>query len=175
MIILGLDPGSRVTGYGVILRRGSRLQALAEGHIDVDATLPLPQRLARLAAEVERLVDQVAPTAAVLETAFHGRNSRSLIVLAQARGAILAALGRCSLPVAEYAPAEVKLAVTGNGRADKRQVARMVELLLGLRAQARATDATDAMALALCYAQRFRIDALRAAPPSALASARRGA
>jgi crossover junction endodeoxyribonuclease RuvC len=175
LIILGLDPGSRVTGYGAIRREGSRLQVLAEGHIEVGATVPLPERLALLAVEVERLVDRLAPEAVVLETAFHGRNSRSLIVLAQARGAILATLGRRSLPVAEYAPAEVKVAVTGNGRADKAQVARMVELLLGLRAQERASDATDALALALCYAQRLRIDALRAAPKTAARVARRGA
>ena len=175
MIILGLDPGSRVTGYGVIRRQGSELRALAEGRIELDTATPLAARLAQLSLEVERLVDRVAPEAAALETAFHGRNSRSLIVLAQARGAILATLGRRSLPVAEYAPAEVKIAVTGNGRADKSQVARMVDLLLGLRARHRASDATDALALALCYAQRFRIDRLRESPERTWSVARREA
>lgn len=170
LIILGLDPGSRITGYGVIRRSGSQVRALAEGRIDTDTTAPLPRRLAHLSSEVERLIERVAPDTAVLETAFHGRNSRSLIVLAQARGAILAALGRRSLEVVEYAPSEVKTAVTGNGRADKRQVAVMVELLLGMRARGRGGDATDALALALCYAQRFRLDALRATPQKATRS-----
>jgi crossover junction endodeoxyribonuclease RuvC len=165
LIILGLDPGSRVTGYGVVQRSGSRLTALAEGLIPLDPDLPMAERLARLSAEIECLVDRTSPDAAVLESTFHGRSSRSLIVLAQARGAILAVLGRRSLPVAEYAPAEVKVAVTGNGRADKRQVARMVDLLLGVRSRrAGSSDATDALAAALCYAQRFRIDGLRANP-----------
>ena len=175
MIILGLDPGSRATGYGAISRQGSRTVALAEGRIETDPELSLAERLAHFSLEVERVVDQVGPHAVVLESTFHGRNSRSLIVLAQARGAILAALGRRAVTVVEYAPAEVKSAVTGNGRADKQQVARMVELLLGLRARGRGSDATDALALALCYAQRFRLDALRAAPPRAWAAAKRGA
>jgi crossover junction endodeoxyribonuclease RuvC len=175
VIILGLDPGSRATGYGAIRRQGSLTVALAEGRIETDPELSLAERLAHLSLEVERVVEQIGPDAVVLETTFHGRNSRSLIVLAQARGAILAALGRRAVPVVEYAPAEVKSAVTGNGRADKRQVARMVELLLGLRAKSRASDATDALALALCYAQRFRLDTLRATPTKVWAAARRGA
>jgi crossover junction endodeoxyribonuclease RuvC len=175
LIILGLDPGSRITGYGVIHRQGSRVRALAEGRIDTNGDAPLSERLAHLSGEVERLVERVEPDTAVLETAFHGRNSRSLIVLAQARGAILAALGRRSLPVVEYAPAEVKTAVTGSGRADKRQVAVMVELLLGLRARGRPGDATDALALALCYAQRFRLDTLRQATTKAPRAELRGA
>jgi crossover junction endodeoxyribonuclease RuvC len=173
VIILGLDPGSRITGYGVIRRDGAKVTVLAEGCIETDGELPLASRLARLALEVETLVDQVRPDAAALESTFHGRNSRSLIVLAQARGAILTALGRRSLPVAEYAPAEVKAAVTGNGRADKRQVARMVDLLLGLRARQRSADATDALALALCYAQRYRLDVLRDQPSRAWIATRR--
>jgi crossover junction endodeoxyribonuclease RuvC len=96
----------------------------------------------------------------VLESPFHGASSRALIVLSQARGALLAVLGRHGLEVCEYSPAEVKSAVTGNGRADKRQVARMVQILLGLDTAGTNSDATDALALAICYAQRGRLDRL---------------
>ncbi|HVS15949.1 MAG TPA: crossover junction endodeoxyribonuclease RuvC [Thermoanaerobaculia bacterium] len=161
MIVLGIDPGSRLTGFGVVRRRGSQLVALAAGRIAVAGERDLPARLAVLAREIEGLVERYAPDAVVLESLFHGVNSRSLIVLAQARGAILAAVGRRGLAATEYSPAEIKRAVTGNGRADKRQVAQMVGLLLGLDRRERATDATDALAAAICFAQRYRLDALR--------------
>ena len=95
-----------------------------------------------------------------LETPFHGLNSRSLIVLAEARGALLATLSGRGILLREYSPAEVKSAVTGNGRADKRQVAHMVKLLLALQGDGWASDATDALALAICAAQRARLDTL---------------
>lgn len=161
MIVLGIDPGSRLTGYGVVSREGSRLRPLGEGRIAVPREGDLPARLAALGREVEELALRFQPDAVVLESLFHGVNSRSLIVLAQARGAILATVGRLGLAATEYSPAEIKRAVTGNGRADKRQVARMVELLLGLAPQERSTDATDALAAAICFAQRYRLDALR--------------
>lgn len=110
---------------------------------------------------MEALVERHAPDVVVLESLFHGINSRSLIVLAQARGGLLATLARAELPIAEYAPAEVKSAVAGNGRADKTQVARMVKMILGLQGTAIAVDASDALAVAICYAQRFRADRLR--------------
>jgi crossover junction endodeoxyribonuclease RuvC len=103
---------------------------------------------------------------AVLESPFHGMNSRSLIVLAQARGALLATLAGRGLEIREYTPAEVKSAVTGNGRADKEQVARMVRLILGVSGPAWPADATDALAVALCCGQRLRLDRLREAAPS---------
>jgi crossover junction endodeoxyribonuclease RuvC len=109
-----------------------------------------------LAVQIEDVVLRLQPAAAVLETPFHGQNAHSLIVLAEARGAILATLARFGVTVVEYAPAAVKRAVTGNGRADKEQVARMVRLLLSLPDLRGAHDETDALALALCHAQHFR-------------------
>jgi crossover junction endodeoxyribonuclease RuvC len=114
-----------------------------------------------MSAELEALVERLPPAAAVLEAPFHGLNSHSLIVLAQARGALLAVLGGRDIEIREYTPAEVKSAVTGNGRADKRQVARMVRLLLGLEGEW-ASDATDALAVALCAAHRLRVDRVSA-------------
>jgi crossover junction endodeoxyribonuclease RuvC len=162
MRILGLDPGSRFTGYGVIDRQGSRLRPVAQGRIAVPAASPLPARLAYLCTELRGLLRRFEPEAAVLEALFRGVNPKSLIVLAQARGALLATLAAADLPVHEYSPAEVKTAVTGNGRADKQQVGRMVKLILGLGDPPLPADASDALAVAICFAQRLRLDRLAA-------------
>jgi crossover junction endodeoxyribonuclease RuvC len=159
LLILGLDPGSLHTGYGLVERRGSAVTMLAAGRLSCPRTLELPARLAHLAACLGDLVTRHAPHLAALETPFHGLNARSLIVLAEARGALLAVLAGRGVAIAEYSPAEVKSAVTGNGRAEKGQVARMVKLLLGQAAAGSlAADATDALAVALCCAQRLRLD-----------------
>jgi crossover junction endodeoxyribonuclease RuvC len=172
LLVLGLDPGSQVTGFGLVESSGSRLRAVAEGCITCRRELPLPERLARVCRELRALVARWRPGAAVVEKPFHGVNARSLIVLAEVRGAIIATLADCEVMVVEYSPAEVKMAVTGNGRAEKGQVARMVRLLLagggapGGGAAIGADrpgrhDATDALALAICWAQRRRMDSLR--------------
>lgn len=170
MIVLGIDPGSRFTGYGVIERRGGSLRAVAQGRIALDVRGSRCGRLRKLAERVEALLVEHRPDAVAVEALFHGLNSRSLIVLAQARGAILSVLGKHRIEPAEYSPAEVKSAITGNGRADKEQVARMVELLLGERDPGRSRDASDALALALTYAQRHRLDRLRTARPAGSAT-----
>jgi crossover junction endodeoxyribonuclease RuvC len=152
------------TGYGLVEKRGSALQVLEAGRISLPRDLAVPVRLARLLAELGGLVERCQPGLAVLETPFHGMNSRSLIVLAEARGVLLAGLAGRGIEIREYSPAEVKSAVTGNGRADKEQVARMVRLLLSVeKAQGAGwpSDATDALALAICCAQRLRFDRLR--------------
>lgn len=161
MLILGLDPGSLHTGYGLIERQGSSLKPVEAGRFSCPRSLELPSRLAFLAKSLEDLVARQRPDLAVLETPFHGMNARSLIVLAEARGVLLAVLAGRGVEIREYSPAEVKSAVTGNGRADKAQVARMVRLLLATQGDGWASDATDALALALCCAQRLRLDRLR--------------
>lgn len=165
MLILGLDPGSLHTGYGLIERQGSALKAVEAGRFSCPRSLELPARLAHLARCLGDFVERCPPDLAVLETPFHGMNARSLIVLAEARGVLLAVLAGRGVEIREYSPAEVKSAVTGNGRADKDQVARMVRLLLAVRGDdGWASDATDALALALCCAQRLRLDRLRDGP-----------
>jgi crossover junction endodeoxyribonuclease RuvC len=162
VLILGLDPGSMHTGYGLVARSGSAVTLVEAGRFSCPRALALPARLAHLAACLGELVTRHRPDLAALETPFHGLNARSLIVLAEARGALLAVLAGRGVEIAEYSPAEVKSAVTGNGRADKLQVARMVKLLLGAsKGSDMAPDASDALALALCCAQRFRLDQLR--------------
>lgn len=167
MRILGLDPGSLHTGYGLLEKHGSSLRPIEAGRISCPKDVPLPVRLARLYSSLGELIDRLQPELAVLETPFHGLNSRSLIVLAEARGVLLAGLAARGLEIREYSPAEIKSAVTGNGRADKSQVARMVRLLLEVRGSGTgpvpvwALDATDALAVAICCAQRLRLDRLK--------------
>ena len=158
MRILGLDPGSRYTGFGLIDRQGSRLEAVGQGRIVLPPKEPLPGRLARLARELRELVTRFEPQVAVLESLYHGVNPRSLIVLAQARGVLLAILADHELDIEEYSPAEIKSAVTGNGRADKEQVERMVRLVLGFGNRRLTPDESDALAVAICFAQRCRLD-----------------
>jgi crossover junction endodeoxyribonuclease RuvC len=160
--VLGLDPGSQFTGWGCITIAGARSSLVACGRIAPPAGDSLALRLAHLAVEIEQVLARWQPEVAVLEAPFHGINSRSLIVLAQARGALLATLARAGLPVSEYTPAEVKSAVTGNGRAGKDQVGRMVALLLPGAAGV-AVDAADALAVALCFAARRPLAAAAAA------------
>ncbi len=163
MLILGIDPGSRHTGYALVEARHQRLKALEYGRFTCPSQQAIPERLAHLSDALRLLLEQREPDAAVVETPFHGLNSRSLVVLAQARGALLAVLAAHGIKIREYSPAEVKSAVAGNGRADKEQVARMVRLLLALPDEPRSSDAADALALAICYAHRDRIDRLREA------------
>lgn len=152
MRILGLDPGSRFTGWGAIEQSGSRSTLIAQGRVSCPARAPLPERLELLATSLEGILDLHAPDVAVLETAFHGVNPRSLIVLSQARGALLVTLARRGVQIEEFSPAEIKSAVTGHGRADKRQVERMVGILLDARSEDLTPDAADALAVALCFA-----------------------
>lgn len=159
MRILGIDPGSLHAGFGLIEQRGSTLRLLEQGRLSCARGEALGERLAFLARELDALVERTRPDAAAIEATFHGRNTRSLIVLAQARGALLATLVQRGLAPREFSPAEVKSAVTGNGRAAKTQVSRMVCILLGLPATALATDAADALAIAICAAQRGRFEA----------------
>ena len=161
MLILGIDPGSRHTGWGVLRWQGDQQKLVADGLLAVRSQLELPARLAELQREIDSLIETHRPDAAAVETPYVGMNPKSLIVLAQARGAILASLARHGLDILEYSPAEVKIAIAGNGRAEKSEVARMVRLLLRLGDEGRAADTTDAIAIALCCARRFKLDRLR--------------
>ena len=165
MRILGLDPGSRHTGYGLIHRRRRGLELLAQGRLTPPRGLDLPARLGWLGTTLAGSLAGWRPDVAVLEAPYLGLNPRSLVVLAQARGALLAALAAAGVEVVEYSPAEVKSAVTGNGRADKRQVARMVALQLSGVPDDASADATDALAMALCYTHRSRLERLTRSGP----------
>lgn len=161
MLILGIDPGSRHTGYGAVRKEGPSLAAVEAGTISPPTRASLPDRLLHLSREIGAVADRLQPATAVLETPFHGLNVRSLIVLAQARGALIAALAGRGIEIREFSPAEVKSAVAGSGRAGKADVARMVRLLLSFQDEC-SEDATDALAVAVCCAQRLRMDRISA-------------
>jgi len=158
--VLGLDPGSLRLGYGVIEASGSRIAHRSHGVLVAPRTRELPERLAMLFEQLEELLERERPDAVALERVFTARNVHSALTLGHARGVILLALARRSLTLAEYAPAEVKLAVAGHGRADKSQLAAMVSRLLRVQLDDAGLDATDALAIAICHAQELARDRL---------------
>lgn len=148
--ILGVDPGSRFTGWGVIEISGTESKAIAHGRVACKG-VALPPRLLQIFAELGEVIAEHQPQEAAIEEVFVNRNVSSALVLGQARGAAICALASAGLSVAEYAPSQIKSAVVGSGRAEKSQVQHMIKLLLGLRETA-VTDASDALAVALCHA-----------------------
>ncbi|MES2919709.1 MAG: crossover junction endodeoxyribonuclease RuvC [Pseudomonadota bacterium] len=150
-LILGIDPGSRITGFGVIDSDGTRHRYIASGCIKM-AELPLPERLQRIYAGITEIVATYHPEQAAIEQVFLAKNPDSALKLGQARGAAIVALMNHSLPVAEYSARQVKLAVVGKGAALKDQVQHMVVNLLGLT-KAPPEDAADALAIAITHAQ----------------------
>lgn len=150
MRFLGLDPGLRTTGWGVIDAEGNRLVWVADGIVRSDDTLPLSDRLAQLYRGVAQIVEQLQPQAAAVEETFVNRNPLSTLKLGQARGAVLTAVAIAGLPVAEYAPNLVKKTIVGSGHADKEQMAIMVRRLFP-GCLLRTSDAADALAVAVCH------------------------
>jgi crossover junction endodeoxyribonuclease RuvC len=154
MIVLGIDPGTANTGYGVVESAGSRLRALENGVIATSPGIALERRLADIHARVAELLERHAADAIAIEELYFGANARTAFAVGQARGVVLLAAGQRGVPSRSYTPQQVKAAVCGSGRAGKDQVARMVARLLGL-ATAPATDhAADALAVAICDANR---------------------
>ncbi len=153
--VLGLDPGSRHTGWGVVERRGAALRAVAWGRLSPRPELPLAERLRDIVGGIENVLAEHRPERVAVERVFHGANTRSLIVLAEARGALLATLARAAVEIVELSPAAIKSAAAGSGRADKTQVARMVALQLGIAVDRLASDTTDALAIAIAGSLTF--------------------
>lgn len=160
--MLGIDPGTAVTGWGVVEPSGTQFQCVASGAVVLPARRPLPERLRQIHHEVGALIDLHRPDAVALERAFLARNVQSAFRLGEARGAVLIAAAAHDVPVFEYAPAQVKLTVVGYGRADKPQMVRGVALRLGM-APASRFDEADALALALCHLIGSRLQTLVAA------------
>ncbi len=147
--ILGIDPGSRITGYGIIEVHGGRHVHVADGCLRVGEG-ELPQRLGAIFAGIEAVLEEYAPMQAAVVRVFVQRNVDSALKLGQARGAAICAVVQRGLPVAEYTPAEIKKALVGRGAAAKEQVQHMVKALLALE-ETPAADAADALACALCH------------------------
>jgi crossover junction endodeoxyribonuclease RuvC len=161
--ILGVDPGTRRCGYGVIDVTALRRLGYVEcGVIEPPARAPLEQRLAALASELREVIDELSPSEVAVEDVFHGIDARAALTLGHARGVVLAAAGAAGLAVRAYPPATVKRSVTGYGRAAKEQVGRVVQALLALRRAPR-VDAADALAVAICHAHHAAGEAARRA------------
>ena len=151
VVVLGIDPGTANTGYGVVRSASQRLAALDGGVIATDAREPLERRLARIHERVAALIAEHEPSALAIEELFFGRNVRTAFAVGQARGAVLLSAGLAGVPCFSYGPQAVKQAVCGSGRAEKEQVQRMVRALLSLPAKPDA-DHADALAVAICHA-----------------------
>jgi crossover junction endodeoxyribonuclease RuvC len=152
VIILGIDPGLANTGWGLIEVDGSRFGCLGYGCISTPASRELPERLKSVHDGLAALFARYAPAEAALENIYFSTNVRTAMATGQARGAALVAVAASGVPVGEYGPGEIKLAVTGNGSADKRQVTYMVRVLLGLAEAPKPDHAADALAVAICHA-----------------------
>ena len=151
MRVLGIDPGTANTGYGVVGSASGRLQALAAGVIETSPRSPLERRLADIHARVTELIQEHEPDAVAIEELYFGTNARSAFAVGQARGVVLLAAGQHALPCSAYTPQQVKGAVCGSGRASKEQVGRMVRALLRLADVPKADHASDALAIAVCH------------------------
>jgi len=152
--ILGIDPGTRIVGYGVIETRGSRVLPVTWGVVRADTSRAYAERLHGILEGLRRVVQETRPDEAAIEEAFYGKSAQAAFRMGEGRGVAMASVAACGVPLHEYTPAEVKRAVVGSGRAHKSQVQEMVRLLLGLREAPRPEDAADALAVAICHANR---------------------
>jgi len=152
--VLGIDPGTLTTGYGIVTRRGKDLIVLASGTVRNSGETPLPRRLHNIYAQLRDVIDRYGPTECAIESAFYGKNAQSALKLGHARGVSMLAAVEHQLATAEYSPREVKKAVVGNGNATKEQVQFMVRSLLRLGSERMRMDASDALAIAICHLQR---------------------
>lgn len=153
MVILGIDPGYAIVGFGVLRSERGAPSLLACGAINTPAGLPLSKRLLQIADDLDELIRKFKPDAMAVERLYFGNNVTTGIGVAQARGVILVTAERQGIPIYEYDPSQVKMAVVGYGKAEKRQVMDMTKRLLNLKAVPKPDDAADAVAIALCHAR----------------------
>jgi crossover junction endodeoxyribonuclease RuvC len=163
VIVLGIDPGLANTGYGVVQRRGGRLVALDGGCVRTHPRSAPEARLADVHAQVACCWTSTRPTPVALESLFFGENARSAFAVGQARGVVMLAAGQRGIACHDYTPQQVKGAVCGSGRAEKDQVQRMVQAVLGLAELPRPDHAADALAVAICHANHAPLRAAVAA------------
>lgn len=149
---IGIDPGYAITGYGIITKTGSRLKCIDYGAITTKAGVDFPERLLTINQQIRGILETYKPDYMSVEELFLMHNKTTAIGTAQARGVVLVEAARLNIPVYEFTPGQVKLAVTGYGKADKNQVSQMVKSLLGLKEMPKPDDVTDALAIAICLA-----------------------
>src|SRR5579862_460691 len=156
MRVLGIDPGIAETGFGVVVVEGPRARAIDHGVLTTSSVQRLEQRIADIHTRMADLIVRHRPDAVALEDLYIGSNPRTVLSVGHARGAVLSACGLAGVPATGYAPAEIKATVCGYGRADKRQVQRMVTAILGMERPPQSDHAADALAVAVCHAQAVR-------------------
>ena len=152
MVILGIDPGYAIVGYGVLDYEKLRFRVIAFGAVTTDADMPFPARLKTIYEDLGFLFDRYRPQAMAIEKLFFNTNQKTAIDVAQARGVILIAAAQRNVPIYEYTPLQVKQSVVGYGRAEKKQVQEMTRQLLNLNAVPKPDDTADALAMAICHA-----------------------
>lgn len=157
MIILGLDPGTARTGFGVLEIQKSKLKIIAYGCIETSPKLSTADRLEKIHRQLTKLIKKYQPQQAAVEDIFFFKNLKTVIKVSQARGVLLCAVAQMKIPVAEYTPLQVKQAVSGYGRADKQQVQKMVQVILNLKEIPKPDDAADALAVAICCAHSQKL------------------
>ncbi len=160
MLVLGIDPGTATTGFGLVEGGSGRERLIHFGVIKTSPTMEMPQRLAKINRDYEQLLNKYKPDAVAVEQIFHHKNAKTVITVAQSRGVIIMATAMREINVAEYTPLQVKQAVTGFGNADKKQVQIMVQKILGLNEIPKPDDAADALAIALCHLHSHRMGKL---------------
>lgn len=151
MIIMGIDPGFAITGYGIVKYEGNKFSPLEYGSVQTKAGTPFTQRLLKLDDEISLIIEKFKPDAISVEELFFNKNIKTAIAAAHGRGVVLAAAARSGTEVFEYTPLQVKQAVVGYGRADKAQVQQMVKAILNLPEIPKPDDVADALAIAVCH------------------------
>jgi len=157
--ILGIDPGLQITGFGIIeVTDGNKPKLLTFGHVRTSASHALSKRVFKVYSEISALLNEFNPDVMAMESVFYAQNVKTAITMGHVRGAVMVAAEATGIPVFEYAPREIKMSVVGNGAASKSQVQFMVKHLLNLKQDIEPIDASDALAVALCYWHRTNLN-----------------
>ena len=164
MVVLGVDPGTATTGYGVVRKTGDRLEVVSQGAILTKSGLPATERLLSIYRELDKILGDYQPDVLVIERLFFAKNETTALAVGRAAGVILLLAAQKGLKVEEYTPLEVKQAVVGYGAAEKRQVQYMVQRILGLTEPPKPDDVADALALCICHANSAKLRGLRERP-----------
>ncbi len=160
MLVLGIDPGTAITGWGVVGKEGSELTLVDYGTVRTSQDSPMPQRLQTIYGELGQVISSHQPAAVAVEQLFFSKNVRTAMVVGQARGVVLLAVADAGVPLHEYTPLEVKQSVVGYGKATKEQVQKLVQMLLDLDFIPQPDDAADAIAVAICHLHSERLERL---------------
>jgi crossover junction endodeoxyribonuclease RuvC len=161
MIILGVDPGTNLTGFGIIKQKNNEFDLVANGLIKLPSGKSLSQKLVIIYDELVKLIRLYKPDEFSLETAFYGKNVQSAMKIGYARGAAILAAAHCEIPLSEYSPREIKKSVVGKGSASKEQVSFMIKAVLDIKEKNMKYDESDALAVALCHAFRMKSNKTR--------------